>query len=142
MTKEQKNRISRLRQAGFSYNQIADELGISKNTVSTFCRRNGLTGPAEGISEMPADDIPAEKPCRQCGKPVAQTPGRKEKKFCSDLCRNRWWNAHLSQVKRKAMYAYTCPTCGGTFFAYGNRNRKYCSHECYIEGRFGGAACE
>ena len=35
MTKEQKNRISRLRQAGFSYNQIADELGISKNTVST-----------------------------------------------------------------------------------------------------------
>jgi len=67
-----------------------------------------------------------------------QTEGRKEKKFCSDRCRNKWWNSHLSEVKRKAMYEYTCPNCKKTFMAYGNRNRKYCSHECYINDRFGG----
>ena len=44
--------------------------------------------------------------------------------------------------KRKAMYEYTCPTCGSTFYAYGNRSRKYCSHECYIAARFGGAVCD
>ena len=53
----------------------------------------------------------------------------------------RWWNSHLHLVKRKAMYDFVCPTCGKSFSAYGNRNRKYCSHECYIEARFGGATC-
>ncbi len=33
---------------------------------------------------------------------------------------------------------YRCPRCGSTFRAYRNRNRKYCSHECYIADRFGG----
>ena len=31
-----------------------------------------------------------------------------------------------------------CPVCKKTFTVYGNANRKYCSHECYIEDRFGG----
>lgn len=140
MTKDEKNSIARMRKDGCSYSQIARELGVNENTVKTFCRRNGLTGTTE---EMPEPVFPGitEKPCHQCGKPVIQYLGRKEKKFCCDACRNKWWNSHLSQVKRKAMYEYTCPACGSTFYAYGNRNRKYCSHECYVEARFGGAAC-
>ena len=51
----------------------------------------------------------------------------------------RWWNSHLDLVKRKAIYHFTCPTCGREFTAYGNAHRKYCSHSCYIEDRFGGA---
>ncbi len=140
MTNEQKNRISSLRKEGYSYSQVAQELGINENTVKTFCRRNGLTGDAGKMPEPVFQGI-TQKPCRQCGKPVTQYPGRKEKKFCCDACRNKWWNSHLGQVKRKAMYEYTCPSCGSTFYAYGNRNRKYCSHECYVEARFGGAAC-
>lgn len=31
-----------------------------------------------------------------------------------------------------------CPVCKKPFTVYGNANRKYCSHECYIEDRFGG----
>jgi len=94
---------------------------------------------------MPEAIIPeadTEKTCLNCGKPVMQTPGRKEKKFCCDHCRNVWWNSHLSLVKRRAMYEFVCPGCGKTFYAYGNRNRKYCSHECYVQDRFGGAACD
>ena len=44
-------------------------------------------------------------------------------------------------IVRRMSGRRTCPSCGSTFYAYGNRNRKYCSHECYVEARFGGAAC-
>ncbi len=135
MNTDQKTRITRLRSEGASYNQIAQELGISKNTVSTFCRRNGLTGDAAET----APSTVTTHTCKNCGKEIIQYPGRKEKKFCSDACRNKWWSTHLSEVKRRAMYPYTCPSCGKMFYAYGNRNRKYCSHACYIAGRFGGA---
>jgi len=30
----------------------------------------------------------------------------------------------------------TCARCGKEFTSYGNKNRKYCSHDCYIKARF------
>ena len=135
MTPDEKSRLTAMRIAGSSYTEISDALGLSKNTVKTFCRRNGL---APEVESTPVDDIPAERLCPHFGKPVIQLEGRKEKKFCSDTCRNRWWNSHMDMVKRKAIYEYTCPTCGSAFTAYGNSHRKYCCHECYIADRFGG----
>ena len=135
MTPDEKSRLTAMRIAGSSYTEIADALGLSKNTVKTFCRRNGL---APEVESTPVDDIPAERLCPHFGKPVIQLEGRKEKKFCSDTCRNRWWNSHMDMVKRKAIYEYTCPPCGSPFTAYGNSHRKYCCHECYIADRFGG----
>ena len=134
MTPEEKNRLYALRKAGRSYTEIADEMGISKNTVKTYCRRTGLTPADEIGADAQVPKHTADKFCLYCGKPVVQIPGRKEKKFCSDICRNRWWNSHMDLVARKAMYEYTCPTCGNTFSAYGNRKRKYCSHDCYTIG--------
>ena len=112
MTNEQKKQIIELRQAGYGYATIADSLGLTKNQVSAFCRN--------------------------CGKQLTQTPGRKPVKFCSDVCRTKWWNSHLDKVNRKAFYTFTCAHCGKPFTAYGNDHRKYCSHECYIADRFGG----
>ena len=94
--------------------------------VKSFCRRHSLAARTDGAV------------CEYCGKPIAQNPGRKRKRFCSDSCRNKWWNAHLELVKRKAVYTYTCPTCGKKFTVYGNSHRKFCSHACYIAYRFGG----
>ena len=139
MTNKQKDAIAEYRKSGYGYKKISQITGICESTVKTFCRRNGLAG---GLTETEAVlDCAAEKPCQCCGKAVMQQPGRKEKKFCSDSCRNKWWNSHLNLVKRKAMYDFVCPTCGKPFTAYGNRNRKYCSRECYIQDRFGGAVC-
>ena len=50
MTNMEKRQITRLREQGLGYTQIANRLGISKSTVSTFCQRNGL---AEDKKEGP-----------------------------------------------------------------------------------------
>lgn len=144
MTNEQKTVVESLRSQGLGYKRIAAQTGISANTVKSYLRKNApvaVEQEAPVISPESAVVISSDiQPvCRQCGKPVAQNPGRKEKKFCSDTCRTRWWNNHLDLVKRKAIYHFTCPTCGRDFSAYGNAHRKYCSHSCYIEDRFGGA---
>ncbi len=50
MTNMEKRQITRLREQGLGDMQIANRLGISKSTVSTFCQRNSL---AEDKKEKP-----------------------------------------------------------------------------------------
>lgn len=133
MNDTQKLQIQRLRAEGYGYGKIAEKLGISLNTVKTYCRRHGFGG----VAVKPKEEG-EKKFCLCCGIPVMQITGRKEKRFCSDKCRNKWWNSNLDQVNRKANYEYICSCCKKPFTAYGNKNRKYCSHECYILDRFGG----
>ena len=125
MTDIQRTRIKELRRDGFSYSRIAATLGLSENTVKSFCRRNNLGG---FNTETNTNDGIL---CRQCGTPLTQTAGAKQKLFCSDKCRMAWWNAHPEAVSRKAVYNFTCPICGRTFESYGNKHRKYCSRACY-----------
>ena len=132
MTDAQRIQIGNLREVGLGYKKIAEQMGLSENTVKTYCRRHGLGGNMAQQGEATKDV------CLCCGKPVKQNPGRKQKKFCSDRCRNKWWNANLDKVNRKAMYDYECSYCKKPFSAYGNANRKYCSHDCYVADRFGG----
>ena len=134
MNDTQRQQIRQLREEGKSYAGIASLLGLSENTIKTFCKRNGLGG----VMAVTGASAGNEHFCQNCGKPVIQTVGRKEKRFCSSYCRNKWWNTHLDQVNRKANYEFECPTCHKTFTAYGNKHRKYCCHACYIQDRFGG----
>ena len=39
MTNEQRERITTMRQGGIGYIKIAQELGLSENTVKSYCRR-------------------------------------------------------------------------------------------------------
>lgn len=127
MTDEQKLQIANLRSAGLGYKKIAERMGLSENTVKTYCRRHGLGG------NRARDDVAGMETCRYCGKKVDQKTGRKKKKFCTDKCRNEWWNSHLEQVNRKAFYRFECLTCKKEFTAYGNSKRKYCCLECYAK---------
>ena len=138
MRLEEKNQIKRLRAEGHSYGRVATMLGLSENTVKSFCRRNGLAGRGEVEKNVDED----AHTCKCCGLPVKQNPGRKEKKFCSYSCRMRWWKEHSDQVQRKANYQFECAFCHKPFTAYGNANRKYCCHECYVADRFGGESNE
>ncbi len=130
MTDVQKERITFLRNKGFGYTTIANDMGISKETVKSFCRRNGLAG------TMAQDKI-ADK-CRECGKELKQKKGIKRRVFCCKECRVKWWHRHPEKINRRAVYSFVCAYCGKSFTAYGNRHRKYCCHECYISDRFKG----
>jgi predicted nucleic acid-binding Zn ribbon protein len=127
MTAEQKAEIIALRSDGTTFSDIAEQLGLSINTVKSFYRR------CENAPEKAAASY-----CKCCGKAIAQPSGAREKKFCSDKCRMEWWNAHRDDVNKKAFYDYVCECCGRHFLAYGNKRRKYCSRECYIADRFKG----
>jgi len=134
MTTLQKNEIIKMREQGCGYAAIANALCISKDSVKTFCRRNGLTGVRAGKEKI------CGKYCPQCSKEIVQVSKRKPRRFCSDKCRKTWWNSHPEKVSQKAVYSFTCVGCGEPFKAYGNQHRKYCSHECYVSTRFKGGA--
>jgi IS30 family transposase len=127
----QKNEIARMRGEGMSYAKIASALGMSPNTVKSHCQRNRLGGALDT-----GDAVMAV--CQNCGRTMAQRPGRKPKRFCSDACRMAWWKAHPERLSRKAVYALVCAGCGKPFESYGNKGCKYCSHACYVKARFGG----
>ena len=139
MTDNQKSQIIKLRTAGNGYGKIAQALGISLNTVKSFCRRNDING-ASAVE--PSVQLTGESTCcENCGREIQQIAKRKKKRFCCDKCRNVWWNSHLDRVKRKAVYDFRCLHCGKEFHIYGDKRRKYCSHECYIADRFKGGDC-
>lgn len=134
MTEKQKSEITRMRENGTAYNNISNLLGISINTVKSYCRRNNI---------KPLDKtIATEDICLNCGKAITQHKKVKKRKFCCLECKTEWWNSHPEAVRRKANYKLRCNSCGKDFISYGNKNRKYCSHECYINARFKGIKCD
>ncbi len=132
MNDTEKKAIIDLRNQGLGYMKISQALGVPMSTVKSFCRRHGVSKDAK------ADELLEKHCCLQCGKPVKQNKGRKEKRFCSDKCRMAWWNSHRALVKHKKVHDQVCPLCHKIFKVYGKRERKFCSHECYVKYRFGG----
>lgn len=137
MTEQQKSEIIRMRNKGMSFSQISDIIALSRNTVKSFCRRQNITVQSETSTENISDKFI----CKQCGKELHPMQGRKTPKFCSPYCRTKWWNSHPDKVNRKAIYKFICANCGKPFTAYGNKRRKFCSHECYINSRFKEVKC-
>ncbi len=71
VTGEQKEKIVRFRRMGRSYAEIGKEIGVSKDTVKSFCRRNKLTS----AELLVIDDTDR---CRECGAEIEQRPKRKK----------------------------------------------------------------
>jgi len=94
MTDAQKSTVLTLRSKGMSFSMIAETVGLSVNTIKSFCSRH------------------KGQFCLCCGEPITQPPRVRQKKFCSDKCRMKWWNAHIKDVNRKAMYDFICSNCG------------------------------
>ena len=130
LTPQLQEQIRTMRAAGVAYSKIGEVLDLNVNSVRSWCRRNNVK-PERGT--LKADD-PEGVWCRTCGTELA--PGRRAK-FCSEACRRAWWSAHPDLIKRRAFYSFACAHCGGEFEAYGNSMRRYCTHSCYIQHRFG-----
>ena len=121
MTNEQKERIIVMRQEGCGYIKISRTLGVSENTVKSYCRRQKATDVTEKIDF-----------CAQCGKPIDKSK-RSGRRFCSDVCRIKWWNKH---PKLETPYTAHCACCGKEIQMRRKNERKYCSHRCYITARY------
>lgn len=138
MNTEEKERIKELRLKGMGYKAIASITGLSRDSVRGFCRRNGLIGVSVVVALNLEEKIKKNELCIYCKKPIKQKLKGRARKFCSDECRYKWWNENLDKRNKseEATYKYTCPYCNKKFTAYGNKKRKYCSHDCYIKDRF------
>ena len=134
MTEQQAKQIREMREQGIGYRSIALTVGLSRDIVRNFCKSRGLSGYGSALTKNIQEQVMLGKACLYCGKEMKQLDTGRPKKFCSDKCRREWWKGHPERINRKesAMYPAVCVRCGKEFLSYGNRKRKYCSHDCYI----------
>lgn len=126
MTENEKHRIVELKVQGLGYRAIAKELGIAVSTVSSYLRR---------IKDVEA--ISKQK-CKCCGLELKQTKGHRQRVFCSDKCRIKWWKNNKEQLNKKKMIKNLCPICHKEFFYYPGKIQKFCSWNCYLINKRGG----
>ena len=131
VTGRQKEQINAMRLRGDSHAAIAVALGLSRNTVKSFCLRNLRPEALEQQAAPVKSGV-----CDQCGKGFVLCPGHRQRRFCSDQCRMTWWNAHRDLLNSKGMGEQTCACCGKHFMGYERQRRKFCSHTCYIAYRY------
>ena len=140
MTDYEKEQIYKLRAEGIGYKAISSLLGLNRDAVRSFCKRNRLNGEAKLVSLNIEEQKKRHHICEYCNKPLKQKKTGRVRKFCSDECRRKWWNKNQDKRNKseEAIYKYICVKCGKEFICYGDKKRKYCSHNCYIKFRFWG----
>lgn len=121
MTDNQKIVIDQMRRDGCGYVKIAQAIDVSENTVKSYCRRQKNTAVREKTIA-----------CDECGKSIDNSK-RRNRRFCSDTCRMKWWNQH---PKTQLPYTAYCACCGKEIRMRRKNERKYCSHRCYIAFRY------
>lgn len=134
MTAQQKEQVLRLRASGVSYGSIASTLGLSVNTVKSCCKRSAAAVPKESAPVATQENKSCC--CPQCGTVFIQTPGHRQKRFCSAKCRTAWWAAHSDQMTRPTATTTKCSHCGQTVLTYPSQPRKFCSWSCYLAHRY------
>lgn len=121
MVDSQKSQIDKMRLSGYGYFKIAKAIGVSENTVKSYCRRQKSTDYKEEVGC-----------CAECGAPIDKSR-RGSRRFCSDACRIKWWNKH---PKAETPYTAHCACCGKEIQMRRQKQQKYCSHRCYITARY------
>lgn len=139
MTRKQIEQIRTMRMQGIGYKAIASTIGTSRDAVRNYCKKHMMMG--EGfVLVLNLDEQKAlGNICLNCGDIIMQPQKGRHRKFCSDSCRREWWNGHPEQLCRSDALRQErrCQCCGKSFSYYGTHIRKYCSHECYVQHRFG-----
>ena len=138
MTEQQAKQIVEMRLKGVGYKSIGTVVGLSRDIVRNYCKNHNLTGYTSALTKNVQMKMDSGEACLYCGGLITKPKTGRPKKFCSEKCRREWWKMHPEALKRneKAMYELVCGHCGKTFISYGNKNRKYCCHDCYIKDRF------
>ena len=139
MDHEKAIEITLLRVERKSYGDIAERLGLSVNTVKSYCLRhdlgdNRIMGPVPSRNtrlKAKREPHPLIGYCVECGTVFKQCKNG-SKKFCSTLCAQRW-----RRKNGNGKYKQVCPICGKEYPVFDDRKpRKYCSQECYRTARY------
>ncbi len=124
MTDQQKKTIIDMRQRGAKYPDIAKTTGLKVGTIRSFVSRLGL---------------PHEETlfCRQCCAPLVPGRVKRNRVFCSTVCRMAWWNAHRTMNGNRKIHLLECGYCHAQFRSY--EDAKFCSRACYFAARRSGS---
>jgi len=142
LTDDQKRIIAQMIQSGLNHREIAESLNLKRNTIKTYCWRQGLHSikkpkPPVELNQpkkkpgRPPKLKPAPKPrpfyefCLTCNKPLVQGKLGRGKKFCSKKCGTDWWNSHPKMITGICVY------CGKSFTTK-NHKQRYCSKKCFM----------
>ena len=136
MTDTQAKQIRDFRVKGIGYKAIASVLGLSRDVVRMYCKNHGLGGYGAEVVVNTAEQIQQGRACPYCSQTIRQPGMGRRRKFCSDTCRRSWWTRHPEAARRVSFYEKACAYCDQLFTIYGNKHRRYCSHECYVRDRF------
>lgn len=139
MTDDQKLQIRTLRKQGMGYQAIGKLIGLTRDSVRSYCKNHGLQGIPVVMDLNIKERIKSGEACTYCFGPMPkQTTGR-PRRFCCEACRRSYWKKHREEGNRSedAIYTMECAYCHETFISYGNKSRKYCCHEHYILDRYG-----
>lgn len=115
MNKAEIATVERLRREGKGLSDIAQETGISINTIKSHFSRHG---------------IPAPQLIRTCL--FCHSELKTSKRFCSDACRAGWYESHRDEEQN---ILHVCIVCG-TLFEPRPAKQVYCSKQCFYNDRY------
>lgn len=138
LTYKQEKQIRLLRECNLGYRVIAAQLSLSRDTVRNFCTAHHLSRVCGGCGNQGCHQL------QILWRGACSAARGRKRKFCSDACCRKWWSNNPQAIRQnpEALYEATCLNCGKAFTAYGNNHRRYCSHACYIQHRFGSCASQ
>lgn len=120
MNKAEIATVERLRREGKGLSAIAEETGISINTIKSHCSRHGIPAPR------------LIRTCLFCAAEIKTTDH-----FCSDTCRVGWYESHSSDEQD---ILRLCKACGKPFEPR-QPKQVYCSKQCFYNDRYHSKHC-
>ena len=110
MTEAMGKQIRDLRLKGLGYQTIAIVIGSTKETVRYYCKTHGLMGDAELVQLNYEEHLKHPENCKNCGAKLMRNRYSGKKFFCSDKCRQSWWQKHREEIQFSDTKTYGC-TC-------------------------------
>ena len=107
--------VERLQREGKGLSAIAQETGISINTIKSHCSRHGIPAPR------------FIRACLFCNAEIKTADH-----FCSDACRAGWYESHSSDEQD---ILRLCKACGKPFEPR-QPKQVYCSKQCFYNDRY------
>lgn len=115
MNKTEIATVERLRREGKGLSAIAQETGISINTIKSHFSRHGIPAPR------------LIRTCLFCNAEIKTTDH-----FCSDACRAGWYEIHSADGQD---ILRLCKACGKPFEPR-QPKQVYCSKQCFYTDRY------